>query len=129
MEGGAGGTQPWIDDDGILRAVLPARRRTVEDVTHFAESARRLLGGRTARLILDARHVPAAQPEAYVRATENVQSFASAVAFVVSETTPHSLKVFQAQIDSFLVPCRLFDDVEAAEEWIKSLDLDTAVED
>lgn len=116
---------PWLDDHGILRGVLPARPRTPEDVDRFVESARRILSGRTAPVILDARRVTAASPEAYQRAVTSVSSFASAVAFVVSDVTPERLRIYQAQIDSLLVPCRLFDDAVAAERWIASLGPDS----
>jgi hypothetical protein len=114
-------SRPWIDDSGILRAILPARPRTPQDIDLFAEEARRLLGGKQAPLILDARAVPAASPQAWVQAITNVTSIASAVAIVVSKTTPPEITIYQAQINSLLVPCRLFDDADTAKDWITSI--------
>ncbi len=85
-----------------------------------------MLGGKQARLILDARAVPAASPQAWLRAIMNVTSIASAVAIVVSKTTPPEINIYQEQINSLLMPCRLFDDVDTAKDWITSIGLGPA---
>lgn len=42
---------------------------------------------------------------------------------------PPQLAICQQRIDAMLLPCRLFDDIDPAEEWIRSVDAESSAED
>lgn len=108
-----------LGEDGVLRAALPPGERKAEDVQAFAVAARRLLAGAHAQVLLDATKVSDVEPEAFLAAIRTVESFASMVAVVVSETTPQQLAIYQNRINALLLPCRLFYDSEPAEQWLR----------
>ena len=105
---------PWVDDNCFLHFQTGDERRTREIIEQSFGLAADLTADGKRPLIVDARAMTSAEPGAWRAITERLTSVASALAIVVSDTTPNSIIGWQQLFDSLLLPCRLFDDEESA---------------
>ena len=114
--------EPWIDDDGFLRARTGGVHRTRVATEHTLRIAAALTASGPRPGIWDIRTLTSADPDAWPPFIDQIPSLLSALAMLVSDATSHQAIVFQDAINALLVPCRLFKDVESAVAWLKSLD-------
>ena len=114
--------EPWIDDNGFIRAQTADEYHTKGLVEHTLNVAFALTADERRQGILDARAFTSASPQAWVVFIERLAATVTALAILVSDETSPQVNRFQAEIDSLRIPCRPFTDEESAVTWLRSLD-------
>ena len=114
--------QPWIDDDGFLRARTGTARRTKATTEIAMRNAAALAASGLRKAIWDIRGFTSVEMDAWITFLDVLPKVVSALAMVVSDDTMTQALTFQEEINRLLVPCRLFEDDESAVAWLKSLE-------
>ena len=114
--------QPWIDDDGFLRARTGTAHRTTATTENAMRNAAALAASGPKQAIWDVRGFTSVDMDAWLVFLDWLPTVVSALAMVVSDDTMTQALTFQEEINRLLVPCRLFEDDESAVAWLKSLE-------
>lgn len=114
----------WLGEDGIIYAVvLPNAELSLEDAVENTAAEARLAGGQKRPLLGDIRATKSISREVREHfAGDFVQTFATAVALIVSSPLSKTIANLVILINKPRYPMKMFTTQEEAVEWLKSLD-------
>ncbi|MCC2333958.1 DUF7793 family protein [Cellulomonas wangsupingiae] len=110
----------WLRSDGVVELTwTPHVPSGLEDAVAAIEAMSGLTGGRAAPLLV---HTTDAGPQDRAARMEFVrrQEIVSAVALLVGNPLSRMMATFFINVSRPEVPTRLFDDADAAAEWLRS---------
>jgi hypothetical protein len=110
----------WLDEDGIVRYVSRGVVSTAQSVDEGMQAVKKITGGRRVPILFDARNWPKGDPSSWVRFISMVETHCLAAAVLVNETSTKALGRFPEFIDDLVIPFRLFEEEDAALEFLRS---------
>ena len=91
---------------------------TPESVNEGLGIVRELTGGKRAPILFDARSWSGGDPASWVRFISTIENVCVAAAVIVSPPSASTLRSFPEYIDGLVVPFRVFEDENAALEFL-----------
>lgn len=109
----------WLDDAGILHVQANGVASTTETVDESFTAMSKLLDGRKARFLFDARKWPSGSAGSWVTFINRIQGVCIAGAILVDPARPAALGPYPDLLSRLLVPFAVFDVEEDAMAFLE----------
>lgn len=105
--------------DGIVTIRSKGVHSTLGSVEQTFAAVRELVGDDTCPLLFDARQWPGGDPQAWVKVIETLGEMFTAVAMMIDIAATADVGPFPKLIDRLVVPYRIFEDEDAALDFLR----------